>query len=112
MLNASRIEGSHTGAYIADKIKVLLESWSISTDQVHVILRDNGSNMVRTMKDANLPDLGCFAHTLQLVVHDSVLSQRVVIDILATCRSIVGHFKHSSLAYGRLCEIQQRLGLP
>ena len=40
--------------------------------------------MVRAMKDARLPDLGCFAHTLQLVVHDEVLSQRAVIDILAT----------------------------
>ena len=74
MLNASRIDGSHTGAYIAQKIKEILESWFISTYRVHVILRDNGSNMVRAMKDANLPDLGCFAHTLQLVVHDGVLS--------------------------------------
>jgi len=65
--------------------------------------------MVIAMKDA---DLGCFALTLQLVVHDSVLSQRTVIDILAICRSIVGHFKHSTLAYSKLCEIQQNLGLP
>ena len=112
MLNASRIEGPHTGALIAQRIKEILESWAISTLQVHVILRDNGSNMVRAMKDADLPDLGCFAHTLQLVVHDGVLSQRAVIDILAICRSIVGHFKHSSLAYSRLREIQQNLGLP
>ena len=86
MLNASRIMGSYTGAYIAQKIKEILESWFIATDQVHVILRDNGSNMVRAMKDASLPDLGCFAHTLQLVVHAAVLSQRVVTDILAICR--------------------------
>ena len=68
--------------------------------------------MVRAMKDASLPDLGCFAHTLQLVVHDAVLSQRAVIDILAICRKIVGHFKHSSLAYARLREFQQNLNLP
>ena len=112
MLNASRIDGSHTGAYIAQKIKEILESWFISTYLVHVILRDNGSNMVRAMKDASLPDLGCFAHTLQLVVHDGVLSQRAVIDILAICRKVVGHFKHSSLAYSRLREIQKNLSLP
>ena len=67
--------------------------------------------MVRAMKDASLPDLGCFAHTLQLVVHDGVLSQRAVIDILAICRKVVGHFKHSSLAYSRLREIQKNLSL-
>ena len=71
MLNASRIDGSHTGAYIAQKIKETLESWFISTDKVHVVLRDNGSNMVKAMKDTKL---GCFAHTLQLIVHDRVLS--------------------------------------
>ena len=63
-LNTSRLEGSHTGACIAEKIGAILESWSISSDQVHVVLRDNGSNMVRAMKDANLLDLGCFCtHT-------------------------------------------------
>jgi len=83
MLNASGIEGYHTGAFIVQRIKEILESWTISTQEVHVILRHNGSNMVRAMKDADLPDLGCSAHTLQPVVHDGVLSQRAVIDILA-----------------------------
>jgi len=54
MLNASRIKGSHPGAYIADKIKEILESWFIYSDQVHVIVRNNGSNMVRGMKDTVL----------------------------------------------------------
>ena len=57
-------------------------------------------------------ELGCFAHTLQLAVHDAVLSQRAVIDILAICRKAVGHFKHSSLAYVPLCKIQHNLNLP
>jgi len=93
------------GAYITDKIKEILESWSIYSDQVHVIVHDNGSNIMK-------PDLRCFAPSLQLVVHNGVLSQRAVIDILAICMSIVGHFKHSSLVYSKLCEIQQRLSLP
>ena len=112
MLHAQCIDGSHTGPCIAEKITGILRSWDISHDQVHVVLRDNGSNMVRAMKDACLPSLGCFAHTLQFVVHDGVLSQRAVIDVLAICRKIVGHFKHSSLAYSRLREIQNNLSLP
>ena len=112
MLHAQRIDGSHTGPCIAEKTTGMLRSWDISHDQVHVVLRDNGSNMVRAMKDACLPSLGCFAHTLQLVVHDGVLSQRAVIDVLAICRKIVGYFKHSSLTYSRLREIQNNLSLP
>ena len=55
--------------------------------------------MVKAMQDAGYPDLGCFAHKLQGIVHDGVLSQTSVIDILSICRWIVGHFKHPPLAY-------------
>ena len=33
-------------------------------------------------------------------------------DLLATCRSIVGHFKHSSVACHKLAHIQENLQLP
>ena len=44
--------------------------------------------------------------------HDGLLSQRVIVDLLAVCRSIVGHFKHSSVAYHKLAAIQEKLRLP
>ena len=53
----------------------------------------------------------CFAHSLQLVVHDVVLTQHYI-DLLAVCRSVVGHFKHSSVASHKLTTIQDNLGLP
>ena len=77
---------------------------------MHLVLQDNAANMAKAMRDASLTSLGCFAHTLQLVVHDGVLSQRVVMDTLVVWRKIVGHFKHS--AYSGLNTIQQNLGLP
>ena len=40
------------------------------------------------------------------------MSQRVVIDVLAVARSIVGHFKRSTLAYNLLNEIRERLDIP
>lgn len=89
----------------------MLAHWEIKDEQVHLIVRDNAANMVKAMKDAAFPDLGCFAHTFQLIVNDGVLSQRAVVDTLAVCRKIVGHFRRSSLAYCRLKEIQQNLGL-
>ena len=58
------------------------------------MLRDNGSNMIKAMDEACLQSFGCFAHPLQLVIHDGLLTQCVVVDLLAVCRSIVGHFKH------------------
>jgi len=55
-----------------------MEDWGISTDQVHCVVRDNGSNIVKAMSEAGLPSYGCFAHSLKLAVHDGLLTQRVV----------------------------------
>ena len=71
-----------------------------------MIIRDNASNTVKAMSDGGFEDLGCFAHTLHLVIHDSIFSQRTIKDSLAICRNIVGHFKRSPLAYSQLKIIQ------
>ncbi|XP_063041041.1 zinc finger BED domain-containing protein 4-like [Engraulis encrasicolus] len=68
--------------------------------------------MQKAMRDADLPGLSCMAHTLQLAVHEGILSQRSISDIAASGRRIVGHFKHSPLAYGRLEDCQKQLGQP
>jgi hypothetical protein len=106
-LCAEPLSESHTGDYLAGKILLMLESFAIGTDRVHVVLRDGGANMVKAMRVAELPDLSCFAHTLQLVVHDCILSQRAVIDVLAVARQIVGKFRHSILAQDRLKVLQE-----
>ena len=59
-----------------------------------------------------LPAIGCTMHTLQLDIKDCIMTQRAVIDMLARCRRIIGHFKHSYLAVKRLCSIQKQLNLP
>ena len=107
MLQAQELTQRHTGEYIAVKITKMLEDWMITLSQVHIVIRDNGSNMVKAMTEANLPSFGCFAHSLQLVINDGLLSQHVVKDLLAVCRSIVGHFKHLSVAYHKLAQIQE-----
>ena len=86
VLNAVALEGSHTGAYMCAKLKESLVSLKIEDTQVHVFVRDNGSNMVKAIDDMGFTSLGCLAHTLQLVVHDGVLSQRAVLDVLSICR--------------------------
>ena len=93
------------------KISKILAKWGIETNQVHCVVRDNGSNMVKAMSEAGLRSFGCFAHSLQLIVHERLLTQCIVIDLLAVCRSIVGHFKHSSVACHKLARIQENLSL-
>ena len=57
-------------------------------------------------------DLSCFIHTLQLVIHYAIFSQRAVKDLITKCWQIVGHFSHSALACQKLKDIQIRLELP
>lgn len=90
-------------------ITEMLNHWEIPLEKVHVILRDNASNMKAAMEDMAVPSLGCFAHTLQLVVHEGLMSQHNVNDALANSRKIVAHFKHSQLALSRLEDLQREM---
>ena len=109
---AQEFDESHTGQHIAEVLLSMLSSWNIDKSKVHLFIRDNALNMVKAMSDATLPSFGCFAHSLQLVVNDGVLSQRAVTELLSTSRKIVGHFRRSCLAKNRMREIQSNLGLP
>ena len=95
VLHAQAFDGSHTSDQIRMKFDEMFKQWKIEEDRIHLVVRNNGSNMVKALTDASLPHFGCFAHTLQLVVHDGVFSQRAVIDVLSLCRNIVGHHIHA-----------------
>ena len=105
------LPGSHSGEVLCREYMAMLSKWNIEKKKVHLIVRDNASNMIKAMADGDFEDLGCFAHTMQLIIHDEILSQRAIIDTLAICRQIVGHFRRSPLAYDRLKIIQDRLQL-
>ena len=111
VLHAQPLPGSHSAEMLCREYNAMLSKWNIKKEQVHLRVRDNASNMVKAMADGDFEDLGCFAHTLQLVLHDGIFSQRAVIDTLAVCRQIVGHFKRSPLASNHLKTIQERLQL-
>ena len=111
VLHAQKIEGSHTGVAICQALESMLENWKISKSRRHMVVADNASNMKKALREGHFEAQGCFAHTLQLIVNDGVLSQRAVIDTLAVCRSVVGHFKHSTIAYHKLDQIRERLDI-
>ena len=100
------------GEYIAAQVHSMLKEWDIVPEIVHIVITDNASNMTKTMRDASLPQFGCFAHSLQLAINDGLLSQRAVIDAIAVCKSIVRHFHRSSIASHNLKRIQQSLDIP
>ena len=112
VLHSQEFRGSHTAAATSDAFAKMFDTWRIDPFKVHAIVSDNARNMTKAMEDSNLKGIRCMAHTLQLAVNEGVLSQRSIADVIATGRKIVGHFKHSPLAYGRLQAIQEQLGMP
>ena len=66
---------------------------------------------MKASREVKLLIMGCFSHILQLVVNEGTLSQHAVIDILAISQKSIGHFKHSTLTYHQLNEIQDKLGM-
>ena len=112
VLHVCPFAGSHTAIAISEMITKLLASWKVPKTRVHTVVRDNAANMVAGIEQCGLPSIGCAIHTLQLVIKDCILAQRSVSDMLARCRKIVGHYKHSHLAVERLQAIQRQLSLP
>ena len=112
ILAASPLEESHTGDYLGGMLIQILGEYNIEKSAVHVLLRDSGANMIKAARVADIDSIGCFAHTLQLVINDGIMSQRAVKDILAISCSIVGKFRHSILAQQRLSDLQESLGAP
>lgn len=101
------VSGSHTGEMIADTLSKELIRWKVTSDRQVLMLRDNASAMAKATELMKISSEPCLIHTLQLVIHDGLKEQRAVLDTLAVGRSIVGHFRHSSLATSRLEMIQR-----
>ena len=52
VLHAQYFPGEHMGVMICSKYKEMLEGWEIKEEQVHLIIRDYASNMVKAMREA------------------------------------------------------------
>ena len=60
---------------------------------------------------ADILSVHCFLHILDLVIKDSILSQRAIIDLCAMVRRIAAHFNHSSLACQNIKNLQAEQGV-
>jgi hypothetical protein len=105
VIAACSIDGSYTADNIAGIVKSLLTKWNIGS-KVHVFPGDNTKNITAGLRDAGVPSVSCFSHTLQLCVRAGQVSQRAIIDATTTCRNVATHFSHSVLAKGKLEDIQ------
>jgi hypothetical protein len=99
------LDADHDGTYLASRLTEAIARWGLQR-KVHLGVRDNGSNMVAAMRIGDILDMGCVAHTLQLVIHDALFMQTSVESLIKKSRKIVTHFKHSEQACRKLNDCQ------
>ncbi|GBP19402.1 Zinc finger BED domain-containing protein 4 [Eumeta japonica] len=112
ILKCETFDDRHTGDIIAEKFDTMLSECNISNDQVHGMIRDEGSNMKRAMRLAKLQDLDCAVHKMQLAIRSSLNSQENIKGIKQKCKKISTHVNHSTIAQKQLHKIQDRLNQP
>ena len=93
-LGCLHVDERHTAANVASLYEQFADEWHI-TDKVHCIVSDNARNMVAAIGRTPYSHLPCVAHSIQLsILHGLKIADAS--NLLAKCRHIVGHFKHSA----------------
>lgn len=112
VLCTKQILEQHTGRNIAAILSDVFHEWGIN-EKIVAIVTDNGSNIKNAVREhLKKEHLSCVAHTLNLIVKESLNDNRDLLDIIKKCRNIVMHFKHSVFAADKLRQVQSLQNLP
>lgn len=71
VLDTVHMVKSHTADNIAEELRFFCSKWGISY-QICSIVTDNAANMIAAIKQMDIRHLQCFAHSLNLVVQNSI----------------------------------------
>ena len=92
ILECRRITSSQTAEHIAEELTSVMEYWNIK-EKVYAVVTDNAANMVAAIR--RLPTIyhvPCFAHTLNLVVQDTLKNLKTLEEARVKIRNIVSFF--------------------
>lgn len=108
MLGVERMVGSHTHQHIADMILRVLDAFDVRDKAFHVTT-DNAENWVKAVNEVvGILHSRCFAHTLQLLVNNSLSKHE---KLISKVRGVVTVFSHSTAKVEQLEASQLLCGL-
>ena len=93
-LDCLHVQERHTAANVASLYTQFADEWHIA-DKIRCIVTDNARNMVAAIGLTEYSHLPCVAHCIQLSILEG-LKAADASPLLAKCRHLVGHFKHSA----------------
>lgn len=102
LLYCGSFEDAHTSENIHTALAKMAEEWNIA-DKINFVVTDNAANITRAVRDMGWKHYGCYAHTLNLIIQDTL---KILQPLLEKIKKIVRHFKTSSTALAKLLKAQ------
>jgi len=106
LLSCHPYSESHTSENLSKEIKNVLKVWGVDKKIVFAV-SDNAYNIKNALSTLQLKNLGCFAHTLNLIVQSALKQESSLIDKV---KAISTHFRKSTTAHHKLMTYQTNLG--
>ena len=74
----------------------MLVSEVIPREKVHIIVSDNCMTMLNGVKGTGISNIGCYLHTLHLIITHSILTQKGNDNLIKKLKGIVQLYQKSS----------------
>ena len=112
LLHSKYFTGKHTSENITALINSMISDYKIPHTKIVSIVTDNASNITKAVRDADIHNLGCFLHTMQLAIVKAIPRQDGVETIVTKCRKIVAYMHRSGAARSLMKHICMELNVP
>lgn len=109
LLECAATDGEHTSENLSKELQRIVSEREIQ-NKILLAVSDNAANIKNAISNKlNWKHLGCFAHTLNLIVKDA-LQNPDIIPIINKVKEIVTHFKKSYVANEKFMTYQKNMG--
>lgn len=95
MIGVTELNDKHTSENLKKWLLEIIQEWNITLRSIVVVVSDNASNIKKAIVDAFSEEkyLGCYAHTLNLVLAKIIEEDEIVSSLCKKVKSIVTFFK-------------------
>ncbi|CAH0563035.1 unnamed protein product [Brassicogethes aeneus] len=97
----------HTAENLCALLQTKFEECEIE-NKIVTVVSDNAANIVASIRKGNWRHVGCFAHTVNLIVQKGL---QEIAPIIFKIKKVVEYFKRSSHALAKFNQIQEQMGL-
>lgn len=106
LLGCFEFNENHTGINLSQKIEATLNEWNLK-EKIVFAVSDNANNIKNALSILQFKSMGCFAHTLNIVVQSALKLEN---DLINQVKIIVTHFRKSTVANNKLNTYQVNIG--